>query len=586
VTGPAEIEQDLTSPDHPLDVKALRAQTAERLKRYTASPGIPGSIDKTPSPESPSRAASQALREILNERQLRLDAYEQALKELQELIHPRVTPEQRAAAARTELERLRSQLAQPPQNLIAPVFRASASAVTDAARAEMKDAIGNAQTEVKEWQSKLEAKRGGVSRAAATQNALRSARDKLFQEVATLKAQSHERTTAVSAAKSPEAQLLSQERLANFRLERRTLALGLQIAEAKLERELKLVEVRELNQHVNEAHVQITQRLLEQMQVKYRDAAESQERNLKRAAATQDDRARRSDDPLERYRARRLADLLEREAAIIKNEQTLAAGTSPALEQERALADRAQADFAEIKKLLDDGNVSRLDALRLNNDFRRIGPERDRLLRNELTSIEAQLQYYENSLTNVELELIEDPLADQMERDLVLERLGPERHGQAQSEFANLERKRRALLSRQKAALTGLVSRAAQTLEQVTRRLNVLEDEYGFIRTHIFWVRDQEPMGLQTVLQCGRELRRLAKGMVKLAQETLDDHMWRQPPSEFLTAVVAAAVLPLGLFRLRRLLRRRISRALPPSHLHGSESEPIRVVMTPAVRRG
>ena len=47
-----------------------------------------------------------------------------------------------------------------------------------------------------------------------------------------------------------------------------------------------------------------------------------------------------------------------------------------------------RADFAEIKQLLDDGNVSRLDALRLNNDFRRIGPERGRLLRNELATVE------------------------------------------------------------------------------------------------------------------------------------------------------------------------------------------------------
>ncbi len=35
-----------------------------------------------------------------------------------------------------------------------------------------------------------------------------------------------------------------------------------------------------------------------------------------------------------------------------------------------------------IKKLLEDGNVSRLDAIRLNNEFRRIAPERDRLIKN------------------------------------------------------------------------------------------------------------------------------------------------------------------------------------------------------------
>ena len=141
------------------------------------------------------------------------------------------------------------------------------------------------------------------------------------------------------------------------------------------------------------------------------------------------------------------------------------------------------------------------------------------------------------------------------------------------------------MLARQKVALGGLVSRAAQTLEQVTRRLHVLEDEYGFIRTHIFWVRDQEPIGLETVARAGRELKRLGKGLLKLAEEAGDRKLWRQPPSEFMTAAVAAVVLPLGLFRLRRLLRRRITRALPPSHLHGGQTEAVRVDMTPVIKR-
>ena len=56
----------------------------------------------------------------------------------------------------------------------------------------------------------------------------------------------------------------------------------------------------------------------------------------------------------------------------------------------------------------------------------------------------------------------------------------------------------------------------------MTRRLRVLEEEYGFIRTHIFWVRDQEPIGLATVPQAGHELKRLAKGLLKLAEEAGD----------------------------------------------------------------
>jgi hypothetical protein len=331
---------------------------------------------------------------------------------------------------------------------------------------------------------------------------------------------------------------------------------------------------------VAEAHVQLARKILDPMQLRYREASELKEHALEQAAARQENRARQAQDPLERYRARCLAEMLELEAKIIKFEQAPSAPSHPSLEEQRALADRAEADFVQVKQLLDDGNVSRLDALRLNNDFRRIGPERDRLLKTDLSSIEALLQYYENTLTSVELELIEDSLADQIEHDAVLERLASERHAEARNQFAELERKHKELLVRQKAALTKLVTRSAETLEQVTRRLRTLEDEYGFIRTHIFWVRDQEPVGLPTLQQGGRELKQVAKGLVKLVGESSQRRSWCLPSSEFLAAATAAVVLPLGLFRLRRTLRRRITRALPPSRLHGEKAQPIHVEMS------
>ena len=239
---------------------------------------------------------------------------------------------------------------------------------------------------------------------------------------------------------------LAKERGVNIKLEAVVEALWLKVVEAKIARETKHAQARKLRLLEFEARVELSRRLLEQMQHRYRDLAESKQRDLEQAAAKQASKAQQSADLLDRYRARRQASFLELEARIVKHEQSLAVGNTPALEEQRALADRAEADFAEVKRLLADGNVSRLDALRLTNDFRRIGPERDRLLRNELATIEAQLQYYENSLTTVELELIEESLADQLEHDAVLERLPPERHVQARSEFAALEQKHRALL--------------------------------------------------------------------------------------------------------------------------------------------
>jgi hypothetical protein len=556
----------------PADLSALRVETIERLKQYGAPPaGL--------------ATNNQMLRAVLLERQALLDEHDQAVKELQELAHPRLSRERQSAAARSELERLRAQLAQPPGSLLPPGFLGSATEIKKTALEEMKDAIETAQGDLNEWQAKFESVRAELAKAGSKQSALRADRDKLHQQVATLKAPHQERESATIAAKNPQLRQLAQERLTNANLAARVAALRLKIAETKLALELELADVRELSQHVLEAHMQVSRKVLNQMQLRYREAAELQQRALKKAAATQESMARQADDPLEQYRARRRAEILELEARVVKNEQALAAGTDLAMEEQHALADRAEADFVQIKQLLDDGNVSRLDALRLNNDFRRIGPERDRILRNDLTSIETQLQYYENTLTSVELELIEDSLAVQVEHDAVLERLAPQRHSQAQSDFAELERGYKAVLVRQKVILTKLVARASETLKQVTRRLRVLDEEYGFIRTHIFWVRDQEPLGLATIQRLGRELKRLAKGLLTLAEESSDRRSWAHPSSEFLTAAVAAVILPLGLFRLRRLLRRRITRALPPSHLHGNKVMPIKVEMSQAIKR-
>ena len=170
----------------------------------------------------------------------------------------------------------------------------------------------------------------------------------------------------------------------------------------------------------------------------------------------------------------------------------------PSLDEQRNQADHAEADFARIKALLDDGRVSRLDAIRLNNDFRRIGPE-PTAFGNEMTIVETRLQYYEDVLTSVEIELLRDSLHDRGELDQLRERLPASRWPEAERILAELERKHRAVLLRRRAALERLTDCTTQTLEQISRRLSILDEEYGFIRTHIFWVRDQEPIGLPTI---------------------------------------------------------------------------------------
>ncbi len=75
------------------------------------------------------------------------------------------------------------------------------------------------------------------------------------------------------------------------------------------------------------------------------------------------------------------------------------------------------------------------------------------------------------------------------------------------------------LLVRRRTVLEHLTDGTAQTLDQIARRLAILDEEYGFIRTHIFWVRDQEPIGRHDYAG-GAGRPACVKALMRLAQES------------------------------------------------------------------
>ncbi len=567
------------------DLAAMRAEATGQLRAINQS-AVDGSANPTaaglrtgaaPSSTTASAtttesAADKQLRELLQERLRLFDEYDKATASFKKAAHPEPNPEQRAKDARADLVRLQAQLAQVainPEVLLLPsVSGPGASAFArPSVSAEMKEALEATTGEVKEWKAKLESLRTEVANWEGLQNARRAERDKRFQVVAAMKAREADRegptVPASASSSSPPARRLARERQVNAEWKSRVEVMRLQAVEAQIALEAKLAGVRELDVQVGQLQVQVAEKKLELMQGRYNAAAEQQERVLKEKAAAEESKARRSDDPLERFRARRLSDLLELEAQVVKLEQALATAPPPSLEEQRSLADHTETDFALIKELLDDGRISRLDAIRLNNDFRRIGPERDRLLRNEMAIAEARLQYYEDALTAVEIELLQDSLHDRYEHDMLRERLSPSRWAEGEAMVAGLERSHRAMLVRRRSVLEHLTDCTAQTLDQITRRLAILDEEYGFIRTHIFWVRDQEPIGLGTITQGARECQHVAKALMRLAQESARPQHWGRRSAEFVSAAMAALVLPIGLIRLRRMLRALIGRDLP-----------------------
>jgi hypothetical protein len=560
------------------EVAALRAETSSQLQAINAAASasaatdVPGASAPRPTTQRPVAAsavlaAEKPLRDQLQERLRLLEEYDKAVKLFKKANSPEQSPEQQATEVKSELVKLQALLALAatnPQVLLPQTLRGSGAATKSSVSAEMKEAIDAATSELKECKTKLDSMRSEVANWEVQQNARRADRDKLYQVVAAMKAHGAERPdSAAVVTTSSLSQRLAHERQVNSVWQSRVAAMRLKAIEAQIALEDKLAGVREGSVQLWQAHVQVAEKTLELLQTRYSAAAEQQERQLREKAADEENKARRSEDPLEQFRARRLAELLDLEAHVVKHEQALATSPPPSLDEQRSLADRAAADLARVKDLLNDGRISRLDAIRLNNDFRRIGPERDRLLRNELAVAEARLQYYEDALTRVEIELLQDSLHDRYELELLKERLPPQRWTEAGRILVDLERAQRALLVRRRSVLEQLTDGTAQTLDQVSRRLAILDEEYGFIRTHIFWVRDQEPIGLATIAQGWRECQHLVRALIRLAQDSARPQTWGRASVEFLTATLAVLGLPIVLIRLRRMIKLQISRDLP-----------------------
>jgi len=537
-----------------VDPAAARAETAERLK------ALPPNDDKA------ATAATKALREVLEERVTLLNALDGEVKKRQAAENPKPSPEKEMAEGKAELERIKvilDQSAKDPDVLVPPLFRtpsgpgADAAQVSEAAQAEMKEAIDAAQADSKDKAAKLEQFRTDQTKKPATSlAALRAARDKTFQRVAAMKAKNTERAATSVEGKTPEARTLALEKLVNAGWETRVESERLRAQEAHIALETRRAELPALNAQVLEANALLAQKTLDRMKLRYRTLATRQEADLQKKAVAEQTRAVKSDDPLERYRAKRTAELLELEVRVQKGKNALTTNPSPSYEEQSALADRALNEFNEVKKLLDDGKVSHLDVLRLNNDFRRLGMERAKIVRNELAITANRLTLAENTLGTVELELIYDARDDQYELNNLLERLPKSLHPKAQAMFDEFERRHAALLIQRRDNLQKLAVRAEETHEQVLRRLSILDEHFGFIRTKLFWIRDEEPVGKATLTEVRQELTQLGRATLRVGGEAIDGAQWGRVSPEFLAASFGLVILPWPLYRLRRLLGR------------------------------
>lgn len=543
----AESAKESEPPKVADDAAAERAAIAEKVK------SLPKAGDKDES------KTNKLLRETLEDRVKSLDEWGKAVKDRSVAENPEPRPEKLADEWKAALERAKAAIAdaaKDPNSLMPADLRSLPAVVPDPLKAELKDAIDDAQKDLKSWSEKLEQLRADLTQKGNSPvTALRTRRDKQYQKVGGLKARLAEKEKAVSEAKTPEARELARERLVNQTWESRVETERLKALDAQIILESSRTDLSGLNVQMTEAHVSLAQKTLDRLKACHRGIAAREERELHKAAVQEKSIAKQSDDPVERYRAKRSADLLELKAKVIASDNLLATSPAPSLDEQRALADKAQDDFNQSKKLLDDSRVSHLEALRMTNDFRRISEERSRTVQNELAVTTNRLRGAENALSLVELEMIYDARDDRYELEALLDRIPKAKQPRALTIFNEIEARHTELLARRRATLIKLAERAESTHDQVLRRLGILDDHYGFIRTHIFWLRDEEPISMTSAAQVQREFTQVVWAIYRVGEELTDRSAWGRVTPEFMAAVFGLVVLPWPIKRLSRRLK-------------------------------
>ncbi len=517
--------------------------------------------------------ANKLIVEVLERRKQLLNDWTKASERRAGAEHPSPSPEQVAAEFRADLEKTKALLDQAnkfPNALLPEAFApvaAGATAKTPEARlAEMKEAIDAARAELKERATELETLRADGSKAHSGEVAsLRGNRDKQHQALSALTAGRPEREAAIAGAGSPEARELARDRFTNYEWELRVESERLAVLEAQITLAAKRAELSSVQTQAKAGRVELERHLLDLMEKRYAWQSETRQDDLKRAVAKEETKAANTDDILERYRAKRSADLLELEAEAVAYEKAVAT-TTPGLSvaEQTALADGAGNNFEQLKKLLTDGVVSPLDVLRLKNEFRRIGPLRAAIVRGELAAVKGTLTTYENALADAEIDLINDARDDRYDRDALLDKLPERRRHEADLMLNEMEVRHRNLLNRCRDVLQNLAQRAEDTQSQILRRIKILDEQYAFIRTHIFWVRDAEPVGPATLAHARDEAVRAVRALGKLIAETWDRTLWGRISPDFILALVGLLALPWPL-RLGQKAMDRLRLAAPDS---------------------
>jgi potassium efflux system protein len=267
--------------------------------------------------------------------------------------------------------------------------------------------------------------------------------------------------------------------------------------------------------------------------------------------------------------------------------ETLKVNLARDVEEQTRRRDNDREELASLRDYLDRSAGAPQAVERIKQTFRQIDQRKALLDRATGTSGVAAI----DSLRGRRFE-VEDLLFDledrfQSEQAAVLETFSADQQDAFTEATSGLLDSCRSELAAEKALLTDVIGRASQLLVIYREREEVLAELERFIRSAVFWLRDEESLGRQVFASAGAELRAVGAWSHDLFSAETGAALLApfQRPMGVMGVLIMLVALPAAGFhiwrRLGRFMRERNARAAEHSPTVGSRSQ----VITAAVVR-
>jgi small-conductance mechanosensitive channel len=558
------------------ELTALKKASVARVKDLEESTKRD---DKGKELDKEKAAHAKALGDLLKERLRTLDELETITNDRKKTAAPATNPDQDGAELKTAIKRVQETLKRAEKDadiLLPDSFRSGpAKAAPDKSHDEheekgkdkdalvnqMKAALAAAQSTAKEQKDALDAAKSNLTAKSGRVAARQGDRESSRKRLVTLAAAKSELDASVAKAPTPEARELIRERAVNIEWEAKLETEKLRDAEGRISLETRRAAWRDLDVSLKQAQVEVAKLTVARLQKCYQTQVDGRQRDLEKLAADNKLKAAAANDPIERYRAKRIVDLATLHSLMLKEDQESTNPPEVSAEEQRGLLERELADFTSLQALVGDRRNTNVIANRMNLTFRRVSSRRARLVRADLVAVSNLATRYETSLTDVELGQLNDGSENREAVQALLESLPPGRRNDALLVSDRLELKYQEYLEGRRKALVILADRAEAAREQMTARLKLMDEELAYLRTHIFWIRDSVPLGPAALAQISLEGRRLLLAAADIVEDLTTRARWSAMSGEFVLAIVGVLTLPVLLHLARSWMRRRLKAA-------------------------